>query len=273
MMSQTTQRQETLLQENIHHDTNRNFANNDPTAQIWPITENKRVIVKLNVKSLSVPRIDFQNVQEYDKAIDAFYNKYTDYIRRVVTSNMSFAPGPIRLTWTQRDLIKTGIYDFPELFVDGPFILLELTKGRGLTWCTAVNEKIATNVVASARSYSRTCLMYNLSLFSDENYITGLKNEMVSTFYENCDMINDVYYHNFYSIFDICGGVRRVHTMNEWESMLIAFYMGTHSRLGENSDIFLFNDDVLHSIFSALVPEKHIRQSALLPYFEHAFSL
>ena len=73
-------------------------------------------------------------------------------------------------------MIKTGIYDFPELFVDGPFILLELTKGRGLTWCSVPTN---VNVVASARSYSRTCLMYNLSLFSDENYVTGLKNEMV----------------------------------------------------------------------------------------------
>jgi len=222
--------------ENLHehlaaHNTERNYANdaNDwscPWSQT-PVSLTRNLRLNVPVKPFEfdarVPRVEFATPMEYDRDIDHLMRTFANFVRHVISTWMSIDANEKRLTWTQRDMVVSGLADFPELYSHGLSLILRLCRGKGFSWCKVVTSRIVESMLTSYRSFVRVVMGWNPTL--DSNVFTiGVQNEMITTMYESSHWLNELFDANFLTI--CTSNLNVVHLIPRyvWEEILLLFF-------------------------------------------------
>ena len=199
--------------------------------------------------SIQVPRVKFGSYAMYMCDLESFLTTIAMFLRRMVLSWMSVDAGSTRLTWTQRDMLVNGMATFPELHYEGKHFLYNMTRQHGLVWCDYTMSRLEDCILCAYRSYTRAMSEWKPRL-DTAIFTIGLQNELVSTLYENAHILHPLFLNNFVTI-----ETKHVRLMARevWEEMLVAFFCGTHARLGSKSRVSLLNADVIQVLRAHLL--------------------
>lgn len=209
------------------------------------------------------PEVPFSSAIAYDQAIERFFQRYTKLLRDSVAAWMSFPSGHSRLVWTRRDLILSGLADFDELQEEGLCIVRDVTQDKGYAWCRHTNNEFLNVISCAARSYTRaytTNYIWNeeedIKLFS-----SSLQEELVTTLYENKRFFDALFQANFVLWHDSRSRLCNVLSRQEAVQMVVAFLMGTNSRLGEKSVVNTLKPDILYFLLNPLLLHDTLKES------------
>jgi len=224
----------------------------EPLEEAIQSRATRSTYTKISVRSfqeqIDVPRVAFGSARIFDLNIEKFLREMSRFIRSMVWSWLSVEPGSSRLTWTRRDMLLNGMADFPEFFSNGRVLLAKLTMGKGLAWCDFVISRMAEIILAAYRVYVRAIIGWKPELDKDI-FVLGLQNELVTSMYETAHILNPLFHRNFLSIYyndrQAKMDMFRIVAREVWEEILIAFVSGLHPRLGQDSEIFMLNVDIM----------------------------
>ena len=106
------------------------------------------------------PVVPYNHINEYHNLLSACKTQYCELIQRVILHHFKGHRGRF---WSDADSVQIGLADFKEFIEEGLFIILRLTKFRGLKWCHSLNEKISTVLNMTCRTYVHVNFMFAIS--------------------------------------------------------------------------------------------------------------
>lgn len=202
---------------------------------IW---QSRKVSVRRFSETVKVPRVSFECLSKFHTTFEHFLRKMSNFLRNMVWSWMSMSVGGRRLVWSRRDMLVTGMAEFPEINIEGKKMLYEMTQRNGIEWCDYIISRISECIVAAYRSYIRAIIEWKPQL-NHSILAVGLQNEMVTTLFETAHLLDPLYFNNFVIVHKNNIVAREV-----WEEMIIAFFSGMIPRLGCKSAVSFLNMDV-----------------------------
>ena len=215
----------------------------------------------VNVFDRDAPEVPFLSPTEFLELQRLFVREYTALIHEVFVKKFEVPQGCSSLTWTDRDMIMHGVGTFPELTHRGAAVIRIATKGHGVAWSVLMGSWLADMVTTGCRSTARALVTWpknNKTLL--DIYSRTLRQEMVTTMYDNLRIFDQVYDNSFVSIRSDDGQVERTYTKQFWREVQLAFCMITHWRLGPWSSLdtdvvrCILDVNVLHNAMADHVP-------------------
>ena len=221
------------------------------------------------MNELVTPEVDYSSWKEFAELVYAVQDNYCACMLAAVHKTL------------QRDhlsVVLGRVYGFPleleHLRDNGPVIILQLTKNKGIFWCQMVAHLVYTRVQRAAAIFNDVAAA--LRDGDDESPSSSQTLPLL------LDVMQQEVRHTFsgampFSIYTLCSGFvstllvknftfydnieLTAFTDAQASALLLAVCMGAHARLGARSPMLLLHDDLLQSICARLFAShltKHI---------------
>jgi len=126
------------------------------------------------------PLVAYVDLLEFDFMCERMHDAYRELIATAVYSRRKSSPQCAELE-SQRAVMLLGAAEYHDMREGGLRILLSLTKGNGVEFCTILNDDIISAVTTSSRTYvstiRRLCLLNTNITFriNMEDMIAGMR--------------------------------------------------------------------------------------------------
>jgi len=206
------------------------------------------------------PLVAYADLVEFDYMCHRMHDAYKDLIATAVYAR--------RKNWirskefeSQRAVMLLGAAEFLDMREGGMQILLRLTKGKGVRFCTILNDDIINAVTTSCRTYVNTIKRIS-RLNTDITFRVNMEDMIVDMRHAvvqwcgHCDTHSgrigaDLFDANFIAWGALETPQQTFCPLSRLPEYLTAFAMTAHESLHRRKSVVL-SDDVLQQIFSYL---------------------
>jgi len=207
------------------------------------------------------PLVAYADLVEFDYMCHSMHDAYSELIATAVYSRRKHSSQCDALE-SQRAVMLLGAAEFHDMQKGGMQILLRLTKGRGVRFCTILNDDIINAVTTSSRTYvntiKRLCLLNTDITFrvNMEDMIVGMRHAVVQ-WCGHCDTHTgrigaDLFDANFIAWGALETTQQTFCPLSRLPEYLTAFAKTAHESLHRRKSVVLSND-VLRQICSYLL--------------------
>ena len=239
------------------------LATNTHTTQLWMFPSDSD-------GWKTIPLVPYESYHEYQILSEECIHNYCNMVEEVLTKlkkNSTLRPKSVSF--------YGFLWGVKSLWIDeGKMVFLKLTKGMGEEWCETVSVYFADVLDTATRVFIKHDIRFESISFETEfeefqdEIFDFLRNE-IAFHIQNRDNLNpfDIKYSfervnfTFYSAiysyhptennggFKNCDKNYGMMPIGKFQDIVCAFAMGTHVRLGINSQLRILDNDILQTIF------------------------